>query len=95
MAKRTIRHQFAKPYEYNREVRSKDNYNLYDKPSPFRRCNEYLYNIRVPRLSASKRTWKRFYELFPFLKGKEFYYRHSTINGRDQGERPIKLKKIK
>lgn len=94
MAKRTIRHQFAKPYEYNKQVRPKDNYNLLGEPSRFRRCNEYLHDIRVPRLSASKKTWKRFYELFPFLKGKEFYYRQSTINGRNQRERPIKLKKI-
>ena len=93
MAKRTIRNRFAKPYEYIR-VKPKDNYNLLGEPSPFRRCDESLYNIRVPKLSASKQTWKRFYELFPFLKGKKFYYRHSTTNGRNLEERPIKLKKI-
>lgn len=37
--------------------------------------------IRVPSLKRSNSTWKRFYELFPFLKGKKTY-------------RGIKLKKI-
>ena len=37
--------------------------------------------IRIPSLKRSNATWKRFYELFPFLKGKKTY-------------RGIKLKKI-
>ena len=37
--------------------------------------------IRIPSLKRSNATWKRFYELFPFLKGKKTY-------------RGIKLKKV-
>lgn len=37
--------------------------------------------IRIPSLKRSNATWKRFYELFPFLKGEKTY-------------RGIKLKKI-
>lgn len=37
--------------------------------------------IRIPSLKRSNATWKRFYELFPFLKGKKTY-------------RGIKLKKL-
>lgn len=34
-----------------------------DKPNP----------IRVPSLKRSNATWKKFYSLFPFLKGKKTY----------------------
>lgn len=37
--------------------------------------------IRIPSLKRSRKTWKRFYELFPILKGKKEY-------------KGIKLKKI-
>jgi hypothetical protein len=38
--------------------------------------------IRVPSLKRSNNTWKNFYKLFPFLKGKETYrgYKLKDIN---------------
>ena len=70
--------QYSKCCGYQKRIINKDN-------QPF------VYNtsgggsnkntIRVPSLKRSKKTWKRFYELFPTLKGKKTY-------------KGIKLKKI-
>lgn len=72
------RHLYSKWNGYQKRIVNKDN-------------QKFVYNsgngdsnkntIRIPSLKRSNATWKRFYELFPFLKGKKTY-------------RGIKLKKI-
>jgi hypothetical protein len=70
---------------------SKGKYNV--MPKPVNKDNQETYNdgsgnlgglqssVRVPSLKRSKKVWERFYNLFPWLKGKK------TCNGG-------KLKKI-
>ena len=50
---------------------------------------DYLTTIRVPKLTASRKTWKNFYNLYPFLKGKEYlevksHRRFKHINNHGQ-----------
>lgn len=77
--RRTIgKHLYSKWNGYQKRIVNKDN-------------QKFVYNdsnggsnkntIRIPSLKRSNAIWKRFYELFPFLKGKKTY-------------RGIKLKKI-
>lgn len=51
-------------------------------PKPVNKDNQETYNsgsnvyhlqssVRVPSLKRSKKVWERFYNLFPWLKGKE------------------------
>lgn len=66
-------------------------WNGYQKRIVHKDNQKFVYNssngdsnkntIRIPSLKRSNSTWKRFYELFPFLKGKKTY-------------RGIKLKKV-
>ena len=72
------KHLYSKWNGYQKRIVNKDN-------------QKFVYNgsnggsnkntIRIPSLKRSNATWKRFYELFPFLKGEKTY-------------RGIKLKKI-
>lgn len=67
--------------------------NKHSSPSSFNRSK-----IRVPSLKRSKRTWKKFYELFPNLKDEEslkittYYYRGSR--GYGYANKKYKLKKV-
>lgn len=47
--------------------------------------------IRVPSLKRSKNTWKRFYKLFPSLKGEKCFNCGRCATG---DEKRIKLKKV-
>lgn len=59
-------------------------------------------DVRVPKLSANRNVWKKFYKKFPSLVGKKYYMRRSRFWYKDeQGELQheerrlkIKLKKL-
>ena len=57
-------------YDYRRRVTHKDNQRFCYVGSGGSNKNE----IRVPSLKRSNRTWRNFYELFPYLKGLETYH---------------------
>lgn len=68
--------------------------NKHYSPSSFNRSK-----IRVPSLKRSKRTWKKFYELFPSLKDEESlkittYYRGRGRGGYGYANKKYKLKKV-
>lgn len=68
--------------------------NKHSSPSSFNRSK-----IRVPSLKRSKRTWKKFYELFPSLKDEESleittYYRGRGRGGFGYANKKYKLKKV-
>lgn len=77
--RRTIgRWLYSKWNGYQKRIVNKDNQKfVYNDGNGDSNKNK----IRIPSLKRSNATWKRFYELFPFLKGKKTY-------------RGIKLKKI-
>lgn len=52
---------------------NKDNQETYNDGSGT--CCGHQSSIRVPSLKRSKKVWERFYNLFPWLKGKK------TCNG--------------
>lgn len=66
-------------YNYQRRIINKDNQKFYYNTSDSSGSNRQ--RIRVPSLKRSDATWRKFYELFPKLKGMK------TYNG-------IKLKKV-
>lgn len=81
---------------YQAPINHKDNNGIYhSKKNKHRPCCFHYSNIRVPSLKRSKRTWKKFYELFPSLKEEESLktttYYH--IRGRYANKR-YKLKKV-
>lgn len=77
----------------------KDNYNLYNgEVSTSQQINNDP-RIRVPKLKR-KTAWKRFYKLFPHLKGMKIYRGRSKMfddkcNLIDLPDSFIPLKKIK
>lgn len=80
---------------YQAPINHKDNNGVYhSKKNKHVSCSHHS-SIRVPSLKRSKRTWKKFYELFPNLKGEESLktttYYH--IRGRYANKR-YKLKKV-
>lgn len=81
---------------YQAPINHKDNNGVYhSKKNKQLAGGSHHSSIRVPSLKRSKRTWKKFYELFPSLKGEESlktttYYR---IGGGHANKR-IKLKKV-
>ena len=69
---------YSKWNGYHKRIVNKDNQKfVYNSGNGVSNKN----TIRIPSLKRSNATWKRFYELFPFLKGEKTY-------------RGIKLKKI-
>lgn len=80
---------------YQAPINHKDNNGVYHSKKNKHCCCSHHSSIRVPSLKRSKRTWKKFYELFPNLKGEESLktttYYH--IRGRYANKR-YKLKKV-
>lgn len=88
-------------YNYRKPKSKKDNYNLYkgEEVVP-EKYHLYIYDskIRVPKLKR-KTAWKRFYKLYPELKGCDMIYGYSSTaglpeDGQNLGMSIIKLKKI-
>lgn len=81
---------------YQAPINHKDNNGVYHSKKGKQCCCSYHSSIRVPSLKRSKRTWKKFYELFPSLKGEESLktttYYH--IRGRWYANKRYKLKKV-
>lgn len=82
-------------YNYQKPINHRDNNGEYRSKKNKHLAGSHHSKIRVPSLKRSRRTWKKFYELFPSLKGKDSletttYYR---IGGGHANKR-IKLKKI-
>lgn len=87
--------------DYQAPINHKDNNGVYHSkknkhrsPTSFNRSK-----IRVPSLKRSKRTWKKFYELFPSLKDEESlkittYYRGRGRGGFGYANKKYKLKKV-
>lgn len=83
-------------YNYQASINHKDNNGEYHskKNKHYAACSHHSY-IRVPSLKRSKRTWKKFYKLFPGLKEKDFL--ETTTHYRIGGEyanKKYKLKKV-
>ena len=86
---------------YQAPINHKDNNGEYHtkknkhySPSSFNRSK-----IRVPSLKRSKRTWKKFYELFSSLKDEDSlkittYYRGRGRGGYGYANKKYKLKKV-
>jgi len=72
------KHLYSKWNGYQKRIVNKDNQKFVYNDS---NGDSNKNTIRIPSLKRSNATWKRFYELFPFLKGEKTY-------------RGIKLKKI-
>lgn len=81
--------------DYQARINHKDNNGVYHSKKGKQCCCSHHSSVRVPSLKRSKRTWKKFYELFPSLKGKESLdtttYYH--IRGRYANKR-YKLKRV-
>ena len=90
-------------YNYQKPVTHKDNRNIYDElPGD---CFwdgqisigdgvEYSPSVRVPKL-CRKTTWKRFYKLYPHLRGMNSITGHSSSSFHLLNPSTIKLKKVK
>lgn len=83
---------------YQAPINHRDNNGEYhSKKNKQQSCSHYS-KIRVPSLKRSRRTWKKFYELFPSLKGKDFLetttYYHIGEHYEGYANKKHKLKKI-
>ena len=86
-------------YNYQKKLPAKDNRSIYgdmlnngyyDKPLS---QSENSSKLRVPKL-CRKGAWKRFYKLFPELKGKKMIHGSSVSEYHGLNKSTIKLKKI-
>lgn len=86
-------------YNYQKKLPVKDNRSIYgdmlnngyyDKPLS---QSENSSKLRVPKL-CRKGAWKRFYKLFPELKGKKIIHGSSVSDYHGLNKSTIKLKKI-
>lgn len=83
---------------YQAPINHRDNNGIYHSKKGKQACCSHHSSIRVPSLKRSKRTWKKFYELFPSLKDEEalktttYYYRGSR--GFGYAHKKYKLKKV-
>lgn len=69
--------------QYKKPEPKKDNYNLYNgEVAAYSYPPLIIYDskIRVPKLKR-KTAWKRFYKLYPDLKGKDFLIGNSNCRG--------------
>ena len=64
-------------YNFMPKADNRDNKNSFNAKSGYGGST----SVRIPSLKRSNSTWKKFYELFPYLKGETSY-------------RGVKLKKI-
>lgn len=83
---------------YQAPINHRDNNGIYHSKKGKQVSGSHHSSIRVPSLKRSKRTWKKFYELFPSLKDEEalktttYYYRGSR--GFRYAHKKYKLKKV-
>ena len=85
------------PYKDNRTIYG-ENLNsdgYWDKPISTGEGIEWCREVRVPSLKR-KAAWKRFYKLFPHLKGKKIIHGSSQpMHAYGVNTSTIKLKKVK
>ena len=92
-------------YTYQKQLPYKDNRMIYgenlnsdgywDKPISTGEGIEWCREVRVPSLKR-KSAWKRFYKLFPHLKGKKIIHGSSQpMHAYGVNASTIKLKKVK
>ena len=91
-------------YTYQKKLPNKDNRAIYDslpgdgywdKPISESEWIECWRGLRVPSLKR-KSAWKRFYKLFPGLKGKKIIHGSSQpMHSYGVNASTIKLKKVK
>ena len=91
-------------YTFQKKLPEKDNYMIYDplpgdsyndKPISMGEAIEWGREVRVPSLKR-KAAWKRFYKLFPHLKGKKIIHGSSQpMHAYGVNASTIKLKKVK
>lgn len=89
--------------DYQAPINHRDNNGVYHSKKNKHKHKSYCSyssKVRVPSLKRSKRTWKKFYELFPNLKDEESlnittYYRGRGRGGFGYANKKYKLKKIK
>ena len=92
-------------YTFQKKLPNKDNRTIYeenldsdgywDKPISTGEGIEHWRGVRVPSLKR-KAAWKRFYKLFPHLKGKKIIHGSSQpMHAYGVNASTIKLKKVK
>lgn len=82
---------------YQARINHRDNNGVYHSKKGKQCCYFHHSSIRVPSLKRSKRTWKKFYELFPSLKGEKSLETTTYYRGRGEygyAHKKYKLKKI-
>ena len=93
-------------YTYQRRIPHRDNWNLYNNAVPTKRYEKTTFfdnpislgegvawspRVRVPKL-CRKTAWKRFYKLYPHLKGRKVMHGRSSCMFHGLNESTIKLK---